>query len=210
MELILLSYPSFFPKEVNCIISLMENYDFIFHLRKPAAHFNEYKQIIKEIPYQFHKRIVLHDAYDLQKEFRVKGLHFSSAQRNISFEIKSCGTKSTSCHSLDEIKKLDGKFDYMFLSPVFKSISKKGYTGNLDMQEVKEYLKKPRKSKIIALGGIDEKTYPSLHGYKFNGIALLGAVWTTNPGMQANFENNLQRIIQCIHHNRIVQQLPMN
>ena len=181
MELILLSYPEFFAGESCVLCSLMEHYSFTFHLRKPKACYSDYLAFLQSIPKAFHNRIVLHDAYDLQDEFEVKGVHFSTRKRGIANSIQTEGSKSTSCHSVAEARELDGDFDYVFLSPVFSSISKHGYEGNLDMHEVKAFLLKERKTKIIALGGLDERTIPSLASFKFDGMAILGAVWTNNP-----------------------------
>ena len=179
MEFILISYPEFFAEESRIISSLMDKYSFVFHLRKPNAAPGDYDSFLRSIPDCFHNRIVAHNAYNLQEEFDLKGIHLASYSRDIVAEIK--GIKSTSCHSLDEIRELNGQYDSLFLSPVFPSISKKGYKGNLKMSEVKEFLKLERKTKIIALGGIDESTLLKLSEYKFDGIAVLGAVWTDNP-----------------------------
>ncbi len=181
MELILLSHPEFFSEESNIVSRLLENDSFTFHLRKPKASKREYFNFLKEIPQSFHKRVVLHDAYELDQEFEVKGLHFSTSKRAIANSIKTEGSRSTSCHSVAEAKELDGKFDYLFLSPVFESISKPNYVGNLSMCEVKAFLLEERKTKIIALGGIEERTIPDLASFKFDGMAVLGAVWTNNP-----------------------------
>jgi len=77
-------------------------------------------------------------------------------------------------HSLDELKRYDGKYEYAFLSPVFDSISKKGYKSGFDLSETGLHV---RGKKIVALGGVDESKIETCRGLGFCGIAVLGAVW---------------------------------
>ena len=204
MKLILLSYPEFFAGESDILCSLMDKYEFTFHLRKPNASNRDYDVFMQSIPKKFHNRIVLHDAYNLQQKYQVKGLHFSTTNRSIAGNIKIHGTKSTSCHSVAEARAQDGIFDYQFLSPVFKSISKPGYTGNLDMPEVNAWLSEQRRTQIIALSGIDETKIQELKNYMFDGVAVLGAVWTNNPEVNnVIIENNLNKIYKCMHSDHI-------
>lgn len=177
---ILISYPHFFPGESRIISSLMNRFSLTLHLRKPDATEEEYHSFLQSLPPRFHPEIILHGGYALKEEFDLKGLHFSTANRSLATDYRSV-IKSTSCHSVHELKETDGAFDHQFLSPVFPSISKKGYSGNLDMQEVKEYLKQPRHSKVIALGGVDKEKIAPLKNAGFDGVALLGAVWGDNP-----------------------------
>lgn len=204
MKLMLLSYPEFFAGESDILCSLMDKYEFTFHLRKPNASNQDYDIFMQSISKEFHNRIVLHDAYNLQQKYQVKGLHFSTINRSVAENIITHGTKSTSCHSVAEARTQDGIFDYLFLSPVFKSISKPGYTGNLDMPEVKAYLSEQRKTQIIALGGIDETKIQGLKNYMFDGVAVLGAVWTNNPEVNnVTIENNLNKIYKCMDSDHI-------
>jgi thiamine-phosphate pyrophosphorylase len=199
MKLYLISYPHFFADEVKSVALLMEQYDFTFHLRKPHAQDFEYENYLKHLPLQYHSRVVLHSAWHLQNQFNVKGVHFPSYDRGETKKYPKHGTQSTSCHSLQEIKQHDGEFNYMFLSPIFNSISKKGYKSTFNIIEVQQHLKNVRHSDIIALGGISALTYPMLDNCMFDGLAVLGAVWTLNPSKKINFTQNLKSIYQCIH-----------
>ena len=66
---------------------------------------------------------------------------------------------------------------YCFLSPIFDSISKEGYKANFDKLELKEFLAKDRKTKVIALGGLTEENYLEVLELGFDGGAFLGSVW---------------------------------
>ncbi|MCB0410386.1 MAG: thiamine phosphate synthase, partial [Flavobacteriales bacterium] len=81
------------------------------------------------------------------------------------------------CHSFEEVEKLDGEKEYCFLSPVFDSISKQGYKAKFDKEELRQFLKKDRKIKVIGLGGVNEENYSELIEMGFDGGAFLGSVW---------------------------------
>lgn len=177
MDKIVITYPSKFDGELEQIIKVLANENIRLHLRKPGATEKEYEELLKEIPVTFHSRIVLHDFYHLQDKYAVGGLHFSTKNRALAESQHANGSKSTSCHSIDELKEIEGKFEYAFLSPIFPSISKQGYAGNLDMEEVKRYLQTSRQTKAIALGGIDASKIPLLKEWGFDGEAQLGSIW---------------------------------
>ncbi len=198
VELRILSYPNYFNNECKIITSLMKRYDFIFHLRKPGASVDMYNTYLKKIPADLHHRIVLHDAYELKDLYALKGLHFSVKNRSQDTDIRFHGRKSTSCHSIEEARHLDGVFEDILLSPVFPSISKQGYKGKLNLEEVKQFLKQGRQSNIIALGGIDQHIINQLNDYLFDGIAVLGAVWTSNPENAEAIQENIDQIVHEI------------
>ena len=95
---------------------------------------------------------------------------------------------SISCHSLEELSAYKAKFDYLFLSPIFDSISKKGYSGRF----TREQLLAARDNglidkKIIALGGITSGNIPIIRELGFGGVAVLGSVWFS-PSPVTSFE----------------------
>jgi thiamine-phosphate pyrophosphorylase len=177
---IIITYPSSFPTELEQIIQVLEKDDCRLHLRKPDYSEEEYEALLQAIPAKFHAGLVLHDYYYLAEKYKVGGLHFSTNKRieiNRSAYKQINLTCSTSTHSIEELQELDGQFDYAFLSPIFPSISKKGYEGNLDMETVQVYLQKPHQTKVIALGGIDETKIPQIEAWGFDGYAQLGNIW---------------------------------
>lgn len=88
----------------------------------------------------------------------------------------SLHTDQLKFHSLEEIVQYARPYDYAFLSPIFNSISKKGYYSPFDLEVVKDFLHN-RPEKLIALGGIDEDKVETVKATGFGGAALLGAIW---------------------------------
>jgi thiamine-phosphate pyrophosphorylase len=67
---------------------------------------------------------------------------------------------------------------YLFLSPVFKSISKSGYGPGWKIEEIKEAIGGAN-SPLYALGGIRTTNISIVRDLGFRGIGVLGAVWNS-------------------------------
>ena len=196
MELNIISYDRFFDGEEEIVLKLMKDFNFLFHLRKPNSTLENCKSFMQKIPSNMHKRIILHNHYHLISQFDFKGLHYSTqVRRNIP--VISDYT-STSCHSVDELTKLDGIFSQMFISPVFESISKPGYASSFNLTTLNTFLLKARKSKIIALGGINPENIKQIKNSSFDGLAVLGSIWGNNPSSQEMMYNNVKQVIKSI------------
>ncbi len=189
--LVLLSYPGNINSEVEMIQDLFYKGLKTFHLRKPDSSKQEYESILKSISPENKKKIVLHQYHELAGKYNVKGLHLKEENRkglnfkqlqNLKKEIKKKNlTFSTSFHSIEELKKTDGLFDYVFLSPVFESISKPGYNS----ETVFDLNNETYTTSIIALGGIQTNNIEKVKELGFDGIAVLGTVWQ-NPDKAVN------------------------
>ena len=172
MRLIVITTETFFEGEVEAINLLFENGLELLHVRKPYATRQETETFIGQIRKNFHSRIVIHDYYELTQLFDLKGIHLN--RRHPDFHPST----SLSCHSLDEVSEAQF-FDYVFLSPIFDSLSKAGYKKGFTHEQLNEA--KERKiidRRVIALGGITADKIPALHDYGFGGIAVIGALWS--------------------------------
>jgi thiamine-phosphate pyrophosphorylase len=74
---------------------------------------------------------------------------------------------------------LGSEWQYSFISPVFPSISKKGYGQDTKIIEDLTYRNNIH-VKLIALGGIDEYTIKKVFQTGADGAALLGAIWNSS------------------------------
>lgn len=90
----------------------------------------------------------------------------------------SSSNYSESTHSINEAE--ESKAQFCYLSPLYPSISKKGYKNIGLLNEVKQLYKIPKN--WIALGGINQDHLRDLKQLGFSYAAVLGAVWTSeNP-----------------------------
>jgi thiamine-phosphate pyrophosphorylase len=157
------------------------------HLRKPLFKEPDYKAYLAAIDKQYHSSVVIHNNFQLYEELALGGIHLNSASRNDSAvpdQVKHLPPSviSTSFHSWQEIEKNRFGYGYVFISPVFDSITKEGYKAGIDLagaEEARGVLAIQGKycPAIIALGGVDAKHIKKLHQHGFDGAALLGAIW---------------------------------
>lgn len=176
MKLILITSPTYFVEEDKIITSLFEEGLDILHLRKPDTAPMFAERLLTLIPEQYHKRIVVHGHFYLKEEFRLKGIHLNLRNPNAPDHYK--GHISCSCHSLEEIKERKRNYDYVFMSPVFNSISKQNYNAQYSPEEIKKAHKQGIiDKKVYALGGIDVHNIKEVKKYGFGGAAVMGAIW---------------------------------
>ena len=186
--MILLSNPVVVEDEINIIHSLFEEGLHLLHVRKPDFSNMEMAQFIHQIKLEFRPNLILHSHHELAEDFGINRFHFSEKLRKNDLEYparfpKPCRyknvTKSTSTHSIKDFNALENIYDYAFLSPVFKSISKQGYHPTENLIEALK-ARTNFKTKVIALGGINSENIEKVLDNGFDNVALLGAIWNNN------------------------------
>lgn len=181
MELVIITTETFFEHEAEAINALCNEGVQTLHLRKPKSTKEQMKLLLKQINPFFLNRMVLHDHFDLVQQFGLKGYHLNS--RNKEVKEKMNKSVSASCHSFQELQ--DKSFcNYLFLSPIFNSLSKSGYQQAYSETELLQ-AKKNRwiNEKVYALGGITPSNLSLLKIYGFGGAVILGFLWE-------NFKND--------------------
>jgi thiamine-phosphate pyrophosphorylase len=191
MKLVVISSPEKVEKEHELINALFEQGLKCFHLRKPGYTKDEMQNFLKGIHPENLRRISIHSNFELIGKYNLAGIHLTgdylkSMPENALKEIYNTARKknlkvSSSIHSLEELSNLSFKYDYVFFSPVFESISKEGYNSKFSQTEITESLQKLKahkvRTEIIALGGIDETKIEKIIEMNFDGAAILGAIW---------------------------------
>ena len=178
-QLIAITTPTCFPGEGKIITSLFEAGLVRLHLRKPDAGKETIATLIHQIPDQFYSRIVIHDHFCLASEYALGGVHLN--RRNPNAPDHFTGSISRSCHSIQELDTWKS-LDYLFLSPIFQSISKEGYGSGFPLDGLRN-AKGIIDDKVIALGGICPQTITKLKDIPFGGVAVLGALWGNDPSL---------------------------
>ena len=128
----------------------------------------------------------------------LKGIHLNG--RNPTAPAGFTGHISRSCHSLEEVAKYKAACDYVFLSPIYDSISKEGYssaytTGSLQKVRQAGIID----AKVMALGGVTTAHFPEISSLGFGGAVLLGDIWKRR-----------ERILSGISRNCSVRRLYFN
>ncbi|MEM9025003.1 MAG: thiamine phosphate synthase [Bacteroidota bacterium] len=186
MEVIVFTTPNKFNTEVETVVELFERGLGTLHLRKPKFSRRRMKQYIRGIPQQYHSRIVIHHHHRLALHYGLRGIHIGRKERNkrvmvwlkrFFFRLRKRELMvTTSFHSLQSLVDNDQHYDYVFLSPVFDSLSKKGHVAAFNHNQLTLVLAHTRFS-VVALGGIDAGKIEQVREMGFNGVALLGMLW---------------------------------
>lgn len=176
MKWITITSPEFLSGEAPFIGKLFSQGLDLLHLRKPEASLDAYKQLLLQIPEQWHSRIVLHEHFELAEEYKLHGIHLN---RRCSVVPNAYhGSISCSCHTIEEVITQKDSKDYVFLSPIFDSISKVGYHAAFSPTSLKQAaVENVIDEKVIALGGITANNIPLVKEWHFGGVALLGDIW---------------------------------
>jgi len=161
------------------------------HIRKPQLTTEEARNFIRRINEKHHGKLVIHRHHNLYRELNLGGIHLSSfdlADPDLEDKIMNLPPTaiSASLHSWPELKALPFVCSYVFISPVFNSISKPGYHAAIDLNEISA-LKQTAKTlpAVYGLGGVDETNIGTLKQKGFDGAALLGSIWQSNDPVAA-------------------------
>lgn len=186
-----------------------------FHLRKKDYCEEKMRAYIERIPSHFHSQIILHSHFHIVEEYGLKGAHFTKKftyeeyqEQNIKLALDNVSFERMgfSFHSINEVETKGTAYDYVFLSPIFDSISNKGYNSKFKPTELRNFLHLDSgRPEIIALGGINESKVSMACQMGFDGIALLGHIWT-------NFEMDhdvVEVVNKFIRMQRLVEKCGM-
>jgi len=188
--MIVVTNPFFIQDEIQILHSLLEEGLSLLHIRKPDFSEVEMAKFIHQIKLEFRTNLVLHSHHQLAEDLGIDRFHFSEKERK-SNPIDptrfpkpcrfKCESISTSTHAIENFNLLENDFDYAFLSPVFKSISKENYYPKINLFEALKS-RTNYKTKMVALGGIDLENIQKTFENGFDDVALLGTIWKNeNP-----------------------------
>lgn len=164
--------------ERQTIVSLLDSGRLeFFHLRKPSFSEIDMELWLEAFPVRLRERLCLQDCIELADRFGVGGVHLNKRNGGTA-TVGYRGRISYSCHSLEEVRQMKQKADYVFLSPIFDSISKQGYKSKFSKEELQKAAKEAViDEKVFALSGIDEGKFGELEEMGFSAAALMGSLW---------------------------------
>jgi thiamine-phosphate pyrophosphorylase len=190
MKLIVISHPGAVTNEAEHVQRFVNTGLETFHLRKPDSSQEEFEKTLRQTPAVYYRKMVIHNHYRLMVKYNIKGIHLTEsfikntepAELNqvILTAHKRKLTVSGSYHSVEALENMALKLDYVFLGPVYNSISKEGYLAKIDIEYASAFLQSRRSFEVIAIGGIDESNIRQVRNAGFDGAALLGSVWSDN------------------------------
>lgn len=186
MKLVVITPSKKNENEIENIIKMFEAGLDTLHVRKIHFSTKELDVYIKEIPAHFHNRIIIHSHHKLALKYNLKGFHYTSTHLKSKLKLwwntkmiylrKPNLTKSISYKRVSDVY-LPEKIatDYCFLGTMFHNISGDFYSGFYP-ETVKALIEKSGR-KIIARGGVNEKSIELAYKSGFYGVALYGHIW---------------------------------
>lgn len=201
MKFIVITPPEFIPDEAERIVELFDNGLDVLHLRKPGSSINDCMRLLDALPASLLGRIVTHDHHSLCRDYCLMGVHLNGRNPEPPAFLSSADrhtTVSASCHSIDEAARRKATLDYLFLSPIFDSISKQGYRAAYTPEEIEKAAADGIiDSRVMALGGISIDNVRKLRAWRFGGAAFLGDVW--NKAGSTAFASHAADLAKALH-----------
>jgi thiamine-phosphate pyrophosphorylase len=195
MKLIVISLSKLEDRELSIINSMFEAGLTTFHIRKPRLSTKELSDFIEKIPVHFHPRLVIHTHHKLAGKYKVKGIHLTKSHlkktRQTWWRLKLLSWKrplnsltfSSSHSKLSTLyEKSDYSFNYVFLSPVFDTLTGKFQSGFYE-EGIKAVNAKSGQN-VIARGGIEADKMEKVNKLGFNGVALYSTIWESDNPME--------------------------
>ena len=172
---LVITSPTFFDGEAQFFRRLFAHGVDIVHLRKPGATADDCARLLDGLSADDRRRIVIHDFFELAQPYGLRGIHLNARRSTVPDGWQ--GHVSRSCHSLDEVKRYKDACSYVFLSPIFDSVSKQGYASAFDDETLKQASRDGIiGNKVVALGGVTPDKINYLRQLNFGGAAMLGCV----------------------------------
>ncbi len=186
MKVIVISPSKIKEEEIKNLTLMFEAGLESYHLRKPKFSTQQLKEYIEKIPKQFRNRIVIHSHHNLARKYDLQGVHYTKKHLEPTFRnwwrekllhiTTSHFIKTTSHGKLSSLyEEEEMKFDYVFLSPIFDTITGKYQSGFYEDSIIAAIQKTGKK--IIARGGVDATRVEKINELGFYGMALYSSLW---------------------------------
>lgn len=201
MELILVSSPRKKEGEVADIIKMFEGGLERFHLRKPGVSKKYLQELIEQIPKQYYKRIVIHSNHEYAFQYKLGGIHISKKHRKNAFRLKLKMMWyrfrypnliiTRSCHKLGDLLSDKNPYNYVFLSPVYDSITANSLSANFNRRGLISTIEQcPHR--VYAMGGVQPEKFQEIADLGFSGAAVLGFLWSVDNRL-ATYEKCVEK-----------------
>lgn len=186
MKVVLITPSGKSDNELASIIQMFEAGLGTLHVRKNRFSTKELDEYLDQIPKHFHNRIIIHSHHKLALKYDLKGIHFTSTHLKKTFRLwlntkfiylrKPRLIKTMSFRRATDLYLPQSvKTNYCFLGTMFHNVSGELYSGFYP--EVVEATIQKSGMKIVARGGISDKSVELAHKLGFYGVALYGHIW---------------------------------
>ncbi len=190
MKIVVISQTKTVENEHKIIQELLEAGLDTFHIRKTRLGTKQLSDFIEKIPAQFHNRLIIHTHHKLARKFNLQGVHYTRLHLEPTFKnwwrerklrlITRNLVRTSSHNKLSTLyDKGDIDYNYVFLSPIFDSITGKYQSGFYEDSIRAAILKTGLR--VVARGGIDLSRIEKVNELGFYGMALYSCLWNIEP-----------------------------
>ena len=175
---LLVTLPRVLKSEAETLAALCRAGAGPIHIRKPESSAAEVEGLLRDLCAAGADMdcFTLHYDEPLARRYGLGGVHLRGER--IAAGAGKGLRRSCSTHGWDEVERYGPVADYVFLSPLFDSISKAGYRSAVSLEEARSRLPLSE-GRVVALGGVCAENIAWARLAGFDGAASLGAVWVT-------------------------------
>ncbi len=186
MKVVLITPSGKSDNEIAAVIQMFEAGLDTLHVRKNRFSTKELDEYINQIPAHFHNRLIIHSHHRLALKYDLKGFHFTSThlkkKLSLWFNTRFIYLRKPRLIRTMSFRRATDLYlpqpvstNYCFLGTMFHNVSGELYSGYYP--EVVEAAIQKSNMKIIARGGINDKSVEQAYKLGFYGVALYGHIW---------------------------------
>ena len=181
--LLVITHPENLPGETIIWQQLLSAGADAILLRKPGWEEEDYEQALEQTDQACYPQLLIAQHWSLQERYGLLGVHLTESLRNstppqlLEVQRRQGCLLSTGIHTASVLPAMARHWDLLLLSPVFDSISKPGYKGQISAGFRLQRDTRSGGARVLALGGVDQSNVGMAKAMGFDGIALLGAIW---------------------------------
>ena len=200
MKLIVVSSAYDIENEIGLIELMFRKGMDKFHLRKPNYTTKDYETFLDRLHPKFRKHIIIHSRHNMAFRYKLKGINLGRNHKRTKlktfwkvFKMKLINKKLIVTSEFDSLTQFNASrypYDYVMLSPVYDSISKKGKRSKFNHSRLKKAFKTKRNYEVYAGGGITADRIAHCQELGFDGVAVMGSIWESEDPI-ASFEECL-------------------
>jgi thiamine-phosphate pyrophosphorylase len=197
MKLIIISSSHLIENETQLVTKFFEAGLETFHLRKHRLSAKKTMAFIDKIPVHFHDRIIIHSQHWLAWKYNLKGVHLTKSHKQkkvrtwlllklLKFKKQNIFV-TTSYSNIGQLFETNRRYNYnyVFLSPIFDSLSSK-FQGGFTSHSLKSAIEKTELN-VVARGGVDASSIEKGNAIGFKGMAFYSSIWKkTDPFAEFN------------------------
>ena len=175
MKLAIMTKSTFFVEEDKILATMFEAGLDNLHLYKPGSSPIYSERLLSLLPDTTYSKITVHGHFYLKDEYHLAGIHLDDNSQVPPVGYK--GVVSKTCHSIDDLKAIKKKAEYVFLANTFSSEAKQHQSG-YSMNELKLAAKNGLiDKKVFAIGGVNSNNIQIAHDLGFGGVVVSNDLW---------------------------------